>query len=47
MTVSALARNPSDPFCSAAIPESVLSDFKGLRRHFRVTRTAKREKYTY
>jgi hypothetical protein len=46
MTVSALARNASGPPCRAAIPESVLSDFKALRRHFRVSRTAKREKYT-
>jgi hypothetical protein len=47
MTVSALARNASGPACGAAIPESVLSDFKALRRHFRVSRSAKREKYTY
>jgi hypothetical protein len=41
MTVSALARNASGPLCRAAIPESVLSDFKGLRRHFRVSQIAK------
>jgi hypothetical protein len=41
MTVSARGRNASGPLRRAAIPESILSDFKGLRRHFRVSQMAK------
>src|ERR1700722_13809281 len=47
MTVSAVGRNASGPLCGAAIPESVLSDFNGLRRHFRVGQSANCELHTY
>jgi hypothetical protein len=40
MTVSELARNASGRPWRAAIPDPVLSDFKGLRRHFRTSRIA-------
>jgi hypothetical protein len=43
MTVSELARNAGFETSASDKPpflESVLSDFKGLRRHFRVSRIA-------